>query len=239
MHLQQIRDHRDLHLDDLGHRDVELHQLMDLSCDMDQMLEHLLHLDVVQNLDVLDRRHRQDVAHLDVQQNLVVEHLVVEHLVVPRPLVAVVDAELRHQLRMDYFLDEVGVELLPLQRMDCCQDEEQLALPGLVEPLVLQERQAHLVLQLLQQLLQRSLLVLLHVMPSALQDQHRALLQVLLRALGLPLALLLQLSSLPLSLLASSLQLALHRDRAQLTCEQPVAQLLMMLIGRIRRVLVT
>jgi hypothetical protein len=48
-----------------------------------------------------------------------------------------------------------------------------------------------------------------------------------------------QLSSLQLSLLASSLQLALHRDRAQLICEQPVAQLLMMLIGRIRRVLVT
>jgi hypothetical protein len=169
MHLQQIRDHRDLHLDDLGHRDVELHQLMDLSCDMDQMLEHLLHLDVVQNLDVLDRRHRQDVAHLDVQQNLVVEHLVVEHLDVQRPLVAVVDAELRHQLRMDYFLDEVGVELLPRQRMDCCQDVAQLALPvlvdlELVEPLVLQERQAHLVLQLLQQL-QRSLLVLLHGMP--------------------------------------------------------------------------
>jgi hypothetical protein len=53
--------------------------------------------------------------------------------------------------------------------MDCCQDVAQLALPvlvdlELVEPLVLQERQAHLVLQLLQQL-QRSLLVLLHGMP--------------------------------------------------------------------------
>jgi len=169
MHLLQIRDRRDLHRDDLDRRDVELHLSMDLSCDMDQMLEHLLHLDVVQNLDVLDRRHRQDVVHLDVQQNLDVVHQVVEHLDGQRPLVAVVDAELRHQLRMDYFLDEVGVELLPRQRMDCCQDVAQLALPvlvdlELVEPLVLQERQAHLALQLLQQL-QRSLLVLLHGMP--------------------------------------------------------------------------
>jgi hypothetical protein len=72
-----------------------------------------------------------------------------------------------------------------------------------------------------------------------LRDRHRALLQVLLQALDLPQALEQQLSSLQPSLPASSLQLALHRDRAQLTCEQPVAQLLMMLIGRIRRVLVT
>jgi hypothetical protein len=61
MHLLQIRDHRDLHLDDLDRLDVELHQLMDLNCDMDLMqlvhLHHLLHLDVVQNLDVLDLRH--------------------------------------------------------------------------------------------------------------------------------------------------------------------------------------
>jgi len=97
----------------------------------------------------------------------------------------------------------------------------------------------HLVSQLMQWLQQLMPLALLRVMPLALQDQHRALLQVLRRALGLPLALLQQLSSLPPSLQASSLQLALHRDRAQLTCEQPVAQLLMMLIGRIRRVLVT
>ena len=47
MHLLQIRDHRDLHLDDLDRRDVELHQLMDLNCDMDLMLVHLLHLDEV------------------------------------------------------------------------------------------------------------------------------------------------------------------------------------------------
>ena len=40
------------------------------------------------------------------------------------------DAELRHQLRMDYFQDVVDVELqmmFHLQlRMDCCQDVERL-----------------------------------------------------------------------------------------------------------------
>ena len=85
MHLLQIRDHRDLHLDDLDRRDVELHQLMDLNCDMDLMLLHLLHLDVVQNLDVLDRRHLPDVVHLDVLQNLDVVRQVVVHLDVLRP----------------------------------------------------------------------------------------------------------------------------------------------------------
>ena len=127
MHLLQTRDHRDLHLDDLDHPDVELHQLMDLSCDMDLMpLVHLLHLDVVQNLDELDHRHLQDVAHLDVQQNLDVAHLDVAHLDALRPLVAEVDAELRHLLRMDYFLDAVDVELLPRLRMGCYLDAAQL-----------------------------------------------------------------------------------------------------------------
>jgi len=140
MHLLQIHDHRDLHLDDLDRRDVELHLLMDLSCDMDQMqLVHLPHLDVVQNLDVLDRRHRQDVVHLDGQQNLDVVHLVVERQDVQRPLVAVVDAELRHRLRMDCCLDVVDVELPHLPRMDCCLDVAQLVHPELVEPLALRE----------------------------------------------------------------------------------------------------
>ena len=46
MLLLQIRDHRDLHLDDLDRRDVELHQLMDPNYGMDQMLVRLLHQDV-------------------------------------------------------------------------------------------------------------------------------------------------------------------------------------------------
>jgi hypothetical protein len=117
---------------------------MDLSCDMDLMLVHLLHLDVVQNLDALDRRHRQDVAHLDVLQNLDEVLLVVVHLDALRPLVAEVDAELRHRLRMDYFLDVVDVELPHPQRMDCCLDAERQELVGL---LVLLEQPVHLELQ--------------------------------------------------------------------------------------------
>jgi hypothetical protein len=93
----QIRDRRVLHLDDLDRRGVVLHQLMDLSCDMDPMqLVHLLHLDVVQNLDALDHRHRLDEAHLDERQNLDVVPLDVAHLDEQLPLVAVVDVELRH-----------------------------------------------------------------------------------------------------------------------------------------------
>jgi hypothetical protein len=161
MHLLQIHDHRDLHLDDLDRRDVELHQLMDLSCDMDQMLVHLLHLDVVQNLDALDRQHRQGVVLLDVLQNLDEVLLVVVHLDALRPLVAEVDAELRHQLRMDYFLDEVDVELPHPQRMDCSLDAVR---QELVELLVLLEQRVHLELLCMQQPLMQQL-ALPHVMP--------------------------------------------------------------------------
>jgi hypothetical protein len=40
----------------------------------------------------------------------------------------VVDAELRHRLKMDCFLDEADAELRHLQRMDCFLDEELLVL---------------------------------------------------------------------------------------------------------------
>ena len=177
MHLLQIRDHRDLHLDDLDRRDVALHQLMDLNCDMDLMqMVYLLHLDVVQNLDELVRRHRQDAEHLDVQQNLDVVHLDVEHLDAQRPLDAEVDAELRHQLRMDYFLDAVDVELPRRLRMDCYLDVVQQVRPE--RELQVLVRQAHLELLHVQQLLMQRQLVQLHVKPLALQDRHRALLRV-------------------------------------------------------------
>ena len=161
MHLLQIRDRRDLHRDDLDRRDVELHQWMDRLNDMDLMLVHLLHLDVVQNLDVLDRRHLPDVVHLDVQQNLDVVRPVVEHLDGLHPLVAVEDAELRHQLRMDYFLDEVDVELPRLPRMDCFLDEVQLV-HLVLEQLVLLELLVHRELLRWPQL---QLPALLHEMP--------------------------------------------------------------------------
>ena len=165
MHRQLNRDRRVLHLDDLRRRDVELHQLMDLNCDMDLMhLPHLLlldHLDVVQNLDALVHLHQQDVVHLDAQQNLDVVRPDVVHLDALHPLVVVVDAELRHLLRMDYYQDEVDVELPHLPRMDYCLDVAHLEEMVL---LALQELKVHLELLCMQQL-QQMLPALLHVMP--------------------------------------------------------------------------
>ena len=73
---------------------------------------------------------------LVVQQNLVALSLVVippfldvEHL---HLVGAVVDAELRHQLKMDCYQDVVDVEPRHLQRMDCFRDEE-LVLKVLVQ----------------------------------------------------------------------------------------------------------
>jgi hypothetical protein len=188
MHPLQIRDHLVRHLDDLDRPDVVRHLSMDLSCDMDQMhllhLHQLRHLDVVQNLDVMDRRHLPDVVHLDVQQNLDVVRQVVEHPDVQHPLVAVVDAELLHQLRMDYFPDVVDAELRYQLRMDYFQDEVLQVHPVLIDlvliDLVSVELQAQMVHQVLlcMQLQQQMLPVLPHVMPSVQRDPHRALLQV-------------------------------------------------------------
>jgi hypothetical protein len=68
------------------------------------------------------------------------------------------------------------------------------------------------------------------------QDPHRVRQQVLPLTLDLhqQISLMQQSSSLPLSLPASSLQLVLHQDRAQLICELLVLLPLMKLIGRIR-----
>ena len=125
MHLLQIHDHLDRHLGDLDRRrDAQRHQLPDLNCDMDlKKMAHLHHLDAVQiHLDDLEHLHLLDVAHLDALQNLDVAHLDVAHLDALRPLVAVADVELRHQLRMDCCRDVADVELRHRLRMDCCQD---------------------------------------------------------------------------------------------------------------------
>ena len=66
--------------------------------------------------------------HQDVQQNLDEQNLdvnrpflvAVRHFLVHQQDV-VVDAVLRHQLKMDYYLDVVGVELRHQLKMDCCQ----------------------------------------------------------------------------------------------------------------------
>ena len=68
----------------------------------------MVHLDVQQILD------EQSLD--EIQPFLDVVHLHLEGVAV--------DAVLRHQLKMDYFLDEVGVELRRLQRMDCFLDVE-------------------------------------------------------------------------------------------------------------------
>jgi hypothetical protein len=90
-------------------------------------------LDVVQNLN----HPMQDVVHLDVQQNLDVQNLDVirpfldeVHRFLVNQLDVVVDVELRHQLKMDCYLDVVVAELRHQKKMDYFQDvvPEQLAL---------------------------------------------------------------------------------------------------------------
>ena len=75
-----------------------------------------LHLLDVVNLDVLQKL---DELNLDVGPTFLDEAHQLDQL---DQSDVVVDAELRHRLRMDYFLGEVGVELRHLQRMDCCLD---------------------------------------------------------------------------------------------------------------------
>ena len=67
-----------------------------------------MHRDVQQNLDELN---------LDVNRPFLVA---VRHFLVHLQDV-VVGVELRHQLKMDCYLDVVGVELRHQLKMDCCQ----------------------------------------------------------------------------------------------------------------------
>jgi hypothetical protein len=93
-----------------------LHQLMDHQC--------AAHLDVQQNLDEqnLDAiRPFLDAVHLDLQ-------------------VVVVDAEPRHLLKMDCYLDVVGAGLHPLLKMDYFLDEVLLDLELLLRHLQLRDR---------------------------------------------------------------------------------------------------
>jgi hypothetical protein len=87
------------------------------------------------------------VVYLDAQQNLVAVHLDVVHLDVMHLLGVVVDAERRHQLKMDCYQDVVDVEVRHLMKMDCYQDAVQLVL------LELEELQKLLVLNLHERLL--------------------------------------------------------------------------------------
>jgi hypothetical protein len=117
-------------------------------------------------------------VHQDVLQNLDAQNLdaLPPFLDEVHLGVVLVDAELRHLRRKDYFQDEVGVELRYLLRMDYFLDVVQQEL------LVL-----HLALELFQQMLLHVLQPWLllaqpfqhRVMPLALQDQRRVLLRVL------------------------------------------------------------
>jgi hypothetical protein len=87
-----------------------------------QMLNHPAHA-----VGSFRYQHLLDAVNLDVLQNLGELNLdadltcqVVVHLL--HQLVVQVVAELRHQLRMDYFRDAVGVELRHQLRMDCFLD---------------------------------------------------------------------------------------------------------------------
>jgi hypothetical protein len=101
---------------------------LDLNFYMDHysLVHQLMNQFVVESLN-----HLQVDAHLaDVQQNLD-EQILDEHLTFlvadhfrEHPLVAVVDVELHHQLRMDYFLHVVDVELRHQLKMDYFLDAQ-------------------------------------------------------------------------------------------------------------------
>jgi hypothetical protein len=85
------------------------------------------HLYVVGNY-LFRFRHLLDVVRQDALQNLDGQNLdeLLPFLDEVLLVVVLVDVELHHRLRKDYFQDEVGVELRHLLRMDYFQDEERL-----------------------------------------------------------------------------------------------------------------
>ena len=69
---------------------------------------------------------------MDAQQNLDVVRQVVVRQDEMHLMGVVVDAELRHRLKMDYYQDAVDVEVRHLMKMDCFQDAVQQVHPELV-----------------------------------------------------------------------------------------------------------
>ncbi len=142
---------------------------------------HLRLRDVTDNFQ--DHQFLQDVVYLDEQQNQDEQNQDVVltfrdvHLVYLQ--VVVVDVELRHQLRMDYFRDVVDVELQVLfhqkLRMDYFQDVEQ---PVYFQQLALLHLKQVLVQEPLPQRFQRA-------MPLAPLNQRRVRRQVRRQVQGL------------------------------------------------------
>jgi hypothetical protein len=77
-----------------------------------QLLEDAVLLDALQNLG--EQNQGVHLPYLDVVRQF--------------PVVVVVDVELHHLLKMDYYQGAVDVELRYLLKMDCCQGAELLAL---------------------------------------------------------------------------------------------------------------
>jgi len=157
-----------------------VHHRLHLVNDMDLMML-VLHQYVVGNFR-FQFQHLLDVLHLDVLQNLDEQNLdaLLPFLdeVLLFLVVVVVGVELLHLLRMDYFLDAVGAELRPLLRMDYFLD-------AVLQELLVWVLQELQLLHLLQPLLLPVQPSQHRVMPLALQDQHRVLLQALLLTLDL------------------------------------------------------
>jgi hypothetical protein len=183
-------------------------------------------------------QHLLDVVNLVEQQNLDGLNLdvdltcqVVAHQL--HQLVEQVDVELRHQLRMDYFLDAVDVELRFQMRMDYFLD---VALESLALVLLQHQELRHrFQQQLVAQYCSRQSRALAQPLAQLNQLQVRQQVQQLILDL---LRLFWQPSSLrQLSSLAWLLLLVWHLDTTQPVCALPALQLLMMQIGRTRPIL--
>jgi hypothetical protein len=109
---------------------LALHQLLLLVNDKDLVML-ALHQYVVGNF-LRQFQLLEDVVLLDARQNLGEQnqdvHLPYLDVVHPFLVVVVVDAELRHLLKMDCYQGAVDVEVRYLLKMDCCQGAELLAL---------------------------------------------------------------------------------------------------------------
>jgi hypothetical protein len=133
----------DRHLDVADHLLVQVH----LVCLIYKEKTMVRHLYVVEILNQLMDHLMQDVVHLDVLQILDEQNLVANRpflvVVLQSPVVAVVDAELRHLLKMDCYLDEVDEELRHLLKMDCYLDEAQVLMELRVQHFRRRDRQPH------------------------------------------------------------------------------------------------
>jgi hypothetical protein len=115
---------------------LALHQLSHLVNDMDLVMMEL-HQYVVGNFlylfQLLEDVVLQDALQNQGEQNQVAHlpYLDVAHLCL---VVVVVDAELRHLLKMDCYQDVVDAERRHLLKMDCCQGAELLELLVLEPP---------------------------------------------------------------------------------------------------------